>query len=77
MEIRMVGDRESGMSAKTRKIVAWTIAMSLAGALLGAKGSYSDVWYTALFDSPAFIVLGAAIGLLIGSIFSRNLPASK
>jgi hypothetical protein len=64
------------MSAKTRKIVAWTVGVAFAGAVAGSKGSYSDVWYESLVDSPAFIVLGASIGLLIGSIVSRNLPES-
>ena len=71
------GNRKDGMSAKTRKIVAWTIGMALVGVLVGSMGSYSDVWYEALIDSPSAIVLCASIGLLLGSIFSRNLPASK
>jgi len=65
------------MSGRTRKIAAWTIGMALAGAVLGAKGSYAHTWYGALVDNPAFILAGACVGLILGFVFSLRLPVAK
>ena len=61
------------MSGQIRKIAVWRLGMALAGAILGAKSSYSLTWYGALLDDPTFIVGGACVGL----IFSLRLRVSK
>ena len=65
------------MNARARKIAVWTFGMALAGAILGAKGSYAKTWYGALVDDPALILGGACIGLILGYVFALRLPVSK
>ena len=51
------------MNSRVRKILAWTVGMGLAGAILGAKSSYAQTWYGALVDQPAFVLGGAGYRL--------------
>jgi hypothetical protein len=65
------------MSARIRKIVIWALGMALAASLVAGKGSYAPTWYEALTDSPAAILGGACIGLILGFVFSRRMHVSK
>jgi NhaP-type Na+/H+ or K+/H+ antiporter len=61
------------VTRRTKKIAAWTLGMAFAGAILGSKASYSRTWYGTLFDSRWEILTGAAIGFVLGYIFSLGL----
>ena len=61
------------MNSRARKILAWTVGMGLAGAVLGAKSSHALTWYGALVDQPAFVLGGAGIGFILGFLFSLRL----
>ncbi len=65
------------MSGKIRKIALWTLGMALAGAILGAKGSYSRTWYGVLLDDLGLKLGGACVGLILGFVFSLRLRVSK
>ena len=60
------------MSARTTKIVLWTLGLALAGAILGSKGSYAQTWQGLLRDSYIEILIGACTGMILGSLFSRH-----
>jgi hypothetical protein len=62
------------MTAKARKIAAWTLGMAIAGAIVGEKANYETTWYGSLLGSPQFIIGGALIGAAIGWAFSRQIP---
>ena len=54
------------MARKFLKIFLWSVGVALAGALLGAKHSYTTSWYLALVDKPIYLLIGGALGSLIG-----------
>jgi hypothetical protein len=58
------------MLATFRKCTLSLLGMAAAGSILGAKGSYARTWYGPFVDKPRYIIAGAALGLLLGLVFS-------
>ena len=57
------------MTAKIIKIVGWTLGMTVSVHLIwDGKGSSASE-----YDQAQHALIGAAIGLILGIIFSRNL----
>ena len=54
------------MGRKVLKVFLWSVGVALAGAVLGAKHSYTTSWYLAFLDKPIFLLTGGALGFLIG-----------
>jgi hypothetical protein len=54
------------LSRRTRKTMAWTVGMAFVGLLLGAKSITDDFMLRAA-------LYGAAIGFVLGAIFSWRL----
>lgn len=60
------------MKFKLAKVCTWTAGMAFAGAILGAKGSHAHGWFKPFIDKPAFILVGAFVGFVLGLLFSQS-----